>query len=322
MVSRQKWLDLTDKILGHDFLTPCLAEVFGPEVLRHLLPFRWFGVDQGRAVQNAFEEAVQQDTGSVGVAFGNLLSSYSTERGIDLPLLFFNSTDADSGNRVVLSPRCAAGDDFESYPVEPETLDVDTAAFTSARFPIITPVAYLRDTNGKEVALVDGGYFDNTGLWTLKQVLNNLKAYRKKAYREKALDIPFQIIVIRPRYYGRNDGEQQRPTFLQDYWPYLWAVEKARQQHAVLATLDRELEDPDRVLEVPFGFPKTARIRSPSSYDDQERGLDVPLGWSLSPRARKFLKGNLSKNMSGRYFPLAGLKQYFNPTSSSAVQHH
>lgn len=88
--------------------------------------------------------------------------------GLDRPpLLMFTSTDADTGARVV----------FSNAPWRPadqlNSLSIGAAALHSARFPGISPAGAVFDGTWKRV--VDGGYFDNSGAATLREMLFEAK---------------------------------------------------------------------------------------------------------------------------------------------------
>jgi hypothetical protein len=292
-----KWVSVTDKILGQDFLTPCLAALLGPEVLQHLVPLRslgldrWLDIDRGLALENAFSQAIELHTGSVKHSAVDLVHSYHPDK--NLPLLFFNATDANSGARVVLTPRAVDTDTLDSYLAVPSDINVNDAAFISARFPLVSPVAYLEDTSGAEVALLDGGYYDNTGVWTLNQVIACLNGRRQDVAKTHS-GLSFRFIVIQPRYYTHPIKSKviQRHSHL-DFLPFLQAINAAREQHALAARI--EANDPSAAIEViRFGYgmlPKSAQ------EDDRLKGvvsdLDVPLGWALSPQDRTFLRKHL-----------------------------
>jgi hypothetical protein len=122
------------------------------------------------------------------------------------PMLFFNSTDVDTGRRVVISPVTSKlrsdvrlfGDAYdlhdlladdpdseESRPLgqqgaQPGGLERDislsTAALLSARFPLISPPGVVLNLQGRVVArLIDGGYFENFGATTAVQIAQKLK---------------------------------------------------------------------------------------------------------------------------------------------------
>lgn len=120
----------------------------------------------------------------------------------NMPALLLNTTDAGSGKRVVISP-------FDIDPLHSKdkdlcilaTLDragsglgqtvashslripLSTAAFTSARFPWVTPAATvpLRNdciTANPQARLVDGGYVENSGIETALDLIERLNSIK------------------------------------------------------------------------------------------------------------------------------------------------
>lgn len=106
-----------------------------------------------------------------------------------MPCPVFNATVVETGDRLLLAPmamRHALGsgeteDFFSLYGTK--DVDVVTAARLSATFPYVTPVCRpspaLKPESGRHVA--DGGYFDNFGVFTAVQWIENvvLKAPKK-----------------------------------------------------------------------------------------------------------------------------------------------
>ena len=113
-----------------------------------------------------------------------------------VPLLLLNGTDVGTGRRVNISPldgdaepddgsRLASGapiltpasDDVVDVLCSGEDLPLFTAAFMSARFPLVTPSAHLPQRHpgtachdGEPVDVVDGGYYDNSGASQVHEV--------------------------------------------------------------------------------------------------------------------------------------------------------
>jgi hypothetical protein len=112
------------------------------------------------------------------------------------PLLIFNATAVESGCRVLLGAASFARDAFAGaivYPVDQYDLEVVTAARLSASFPYLSPtsraeVEVLREADREregpartcsdlEIAgqhIVDGGYYDNYGVVTAMQWLDQV----------------------------------------------------------------------------------------------------------------------------------------------------
>jgi hypothetical protein len=116
---------------------------------------------QGRPVSNALlDEKLREDSAQ--------------------PLLIFNATNVQDGQRVLLSQPMLCPSD--GWCAQPAGLLVD--ATDSARFPLVSPararVVYHVDPERKTVtvterAVVDGGYFDNSGVSALVDVIGALK---------------------------------------------------------------------------------------------------------------------------------------------------
>jgi hypothetical protein len=290
-----KWLDLTDRILSHDFLNPCLAALLGPEVLQRVRPRflfgHWLGIDRGVTLQDAFLRAAQLHLGSSEPVNVNLFDSYDPTK--NLPLLFLNATAADSGARKVLTPRAVNADALENYLAAPSDIGVNDAAFISARFPLISPICYLQDSSDCEVALVDGGCYDNTGIATLNEVLAGLSNRRESMAKNHA-GLSFRFIVIRPRYHLRpTESKSGKIAMHLDVLPVLGAINAAREQYASAAKI--QINDSSDTLEtIEFGhhtFPDVASADGESKIVASD--LEVPLGWSLSKKDRDFLHHDL-----------------------------
>jgi hypothetical protein len=81
------------------------------------------------------------------------------------PLLLFSATDADTGERVIFSN--AKWQPHAGY----NSMAIGVAALHSARFPVISPAGAVWD-GSKWIRVADGGYFDNSGAATLRQMLS------------------------------------------------------------------------------------------------------------------------------------------------------
>src|SRR6185503_17993739 len=80
------------------------------------------------------------------------------------------------------------------------TVSLATAAFLSARFPLVTPEAELpstSDTSKTGERLVDGGYFENSGAATLLELLASLRICEAHSDTTRPAFMP---VVIRIGY--------------------------------------------------------------------------------------------------------------------------
>jgi hypothetical protein len=82
-------------------------------------------------------------------------------------------------NGPVSDPAKANGSSIEGdgRPAKTRDIDLGMAALNSARFPLVSPPAEIRDNSGEVVdGLVDGGYFENFGVQTATEMAQAVKA--------------------------------------------------------------------------------------------------------------------------------------------------
>ena len=171
-------------------LRPCAAYLFrwdllGPPLaglLIHDLPFGAWRVQRGQALEEAMETAwfASLETGSFEAPFRDLWR----DDPYGLPSLILNTTSVDTGERHVVSNlstqgRLGTAPDVEA--VVGGSLRLSTAVFLSARFPVISPEAIADVPNRGVRAWVDGGYFNNSGMAAVAQLLTSIEPVLRSA---------------------------------------------------------------------------------------------------------------------------------------------
>lgn len=196
-----KPLGFVQNVLGADYLSPVIAGMFYPDLLQRFSPFPLFP-SRGHFLEQAFRrgwdtriDAALEDAGCSRNArapspdsllakdYASLWTDVGKEMGNGkvrtpwIPLVFANSTHDESGRRVIFSPvRMVRGGqaqgfsdlflnayDFYDDFGRGQPIDAASAIHNSARFPIVSPAGRLPTGQGH---LVDGGYFDSSGLIT------------------------------------------------------------------------------------------------------------------------------------------------------------
>jgi predicted acylesterase/phospholipase RssA len=188
---------IANEVLARDFLTPLFAAGLYTDVVQRFLFFSVGSFDRARALEIGFEDAWQRVTGNNQFAqdFNNLWPDFAHQA---TPALFLNTTRVETGERMVVS---------NLYPLDPRfnrvisfadldstrRIRLSTAATLSARFPIVTPVGGIavRDSTYR---YADGGYFDNSGVITLAEMLSVLRVGEPGGNPRLP---PFRVIVIR-----------------------------------------------------------------------------------------------------------------------------
>ena len=209
---RADWRGCLQKILAEDFLSPVIAGLGFRDVLGFIgavVPGCWWP-DRGRRIETAIAQAYLRFAGAPE-------SGCPAERrhGLDTPfaalgdpkswspVLMLNSTTSESGKRFVfsgISPYINDGptrwlqdayDFHESFPGS--DIRLVAAAHNSARFPVISPAGALygppQDPPPAKLVrpepltkLVDGGYFDNYGASTARDLAEALQGQGLKPF--------------------------------------------------------------------------------------------------------------------------------------------
>jgi hypothetical protein len=164
-------------------LRPCVAyvlewDLLGPPLgalLFNDIPFGWHERRRATDLEQGLEYAWFAST--EGRQFDQPLQALWHDDPYRVPSLILNTTSARDGRRVVVSNLFAQGEltvepDVEAQLGHPVRLS--TAAFLSARFPLISPEATFDLTEAgkpRAVRLVDGGYFNNAGTASIASLL-------------------------------------------------------------------------------------------------------------------------------------------------------
>ena len=189
-----------------NFLSTSLVKLMGADFWRTVIPpFYYLSTKRDRANNLEWEwsHGVQRAINLLGysgdsVAFQRpYLAHYYTSPGeirTDLPLYLPNTTHVGSGNRSLISPVKIfdpidhSTDFFAFNGMHKKDLPLATAALMSARFPYINPGGLVPPDD----QFVDGGYYENIGGVTAKELLDKLEAN----LREKQLDSIVQIHLV------------------------------------------------------------------------------------------------------------------------------
>jgi hypothetical protein len=302
------WVEVTDAVLRRDMLSPPLASLLLPDLAQRFLPWAIDRFDRGRALEGAFEKAWAEGTRGDGDAHGGdefarpfyFLNQDFANRCV--PALFLNTTRVETGDRMVISTLYPSDPGFSGLQslaeIDPGmSLNLSAAVGLSARFPVITPSGFLpicepiRQTRPvptlAKYRYVDGGYFENSGITTLTEILTALR--------------PDQSIPGRPRWYPiliriGFSGQAERPTAPYPPVPGPCPTRPRRSdgfdealtplktlyntRDARGATADEHLKTQVRLLQ------EAGRRIERIEFDFRERQVPLALGWLLSNKAR------------------------------------
>lgn len=185
----------------NDFLTPVLVGMLGRD--------SWFFIlgscvkDRGALQEIAWETHAKHAKFTLDTPFATFWDTRGVNRNLDMPLLFSNTYDINDAVKGISAPVNLKKDDFPAGLLVQQALNEDpskgkktmrlsTAAFTSARFPFISPTGKLNDFHH----FTDGGTLENSGgetAWQVKQVFE--RNLRELNAGQQTID-PINIIVI------------------------------------------------------------------------------------------------------------------------------
>jgi hypothetical protein len=172
--------DEIDGMLARDFLSDTLGAMLFPDLLQRFLPLPILN-DRAVALDQSFERAWKSAHSEDPTRLKDSFHELWGKDPFRVPLLFFNSTVVETGQRAINAPIATLTQDAD--PAFTDTLSVgrligtelplSTAALLSARFTYVSPAALI-DTHGQHdpnwIRLVDGGYFDNSGAVTAQEI--------------------------------------------------------------------------------------------------------------------------------------------------------
>lgn len=172
-----------DRLLQADLLAPVSASFLFPDLLQRFVPFPVVAFDRARAFEAGMEQAWTTQVSPVSNPLREPFWRHWRADG-SVPMLFLNTTVADTGQQVPLAP-VNFSDQPSTFVTDIRTLreraelpddqdvPLSTAMSLSARFPLVMP-AGLVETPTKSLRVVDGGYYENSGVDTATEIIQRL----------------------------------------------------------------------------------------------------------------------------------------------------
>lgn len=289
--------------LGDNFLAPVLAKMVAPDFLQWFVPVPVRSFDRGWALEDAwaagYRRATKRDRFSE--RFQDLWSGGATS----LPALFLNGAHVQTGRRLLLSHLSWAPEDIPDSGDLHELLGADlplkTAVHNSARFAYVSPAGRLVSKDGEHGHVVDGGYFENSGMATLHDIWHALSEKSQHAH-----DARFVVLYLcnSPSRCWLGDGGQKRdeplarPQNLAELFSPIRALLGARDARGALALAEirREGPGPRRPPEHAIEFVEFGVCRD---LDETQRRAPLPLGWQLSEGVRRVMTEQLAGRCPG-----------------------
>ncbi len=336
--AKDKLRGMTDEILGKDVLSPLLASTLYPDLLQRFLFFPVHRFDRARSVEDALGYYWNSATGGTEFykdfylydLYQDPTTNQSTFATRSTPALFLNTTRVETGEQMVISNLNPAGPDAERNKrlngltsladVHPTvSLPLSTAAYLSARFPVVASAGYLptqvQDSRGQlkdsKFRYVDGGYFENSGTATVLDLLSAMRL--NDAATAAGVDI--QIIVIRIgtdpgplKYKWHGLGEITSPIFALLNAGTARGTLATRELETALAQLNDQTQKGEGNASKEPEIAMTQRIEAaaPASqfslrsadevhFQINQTDVRLPLGYLLSKEARDNMNDQIDR---------------------------
>ncbi len=264
-------------VIEADYLSNVTAALIYPEFIQALWPLPIPGFDRSRYLEDSWKNqyAHSLKEGSLDTPFLDLWKGYHFYN----PQLFLNASLVETGQKVIISSvkidSTFFPDVIDFHQATGVDIPIKTAASLGARFPYITSAGTIQDRQGKPWGnLVDGGYYENTGLGTSLQLLNTILT--ELDANPTLPNVKLMLIFIQNGDYALKDGAN--PDFLIDLTapPKAFLNTWGRQSVSIGETADMFCSKLERNVQ----FIKFELDRSRQHY----RAV-LPLGWFLSERA-------------------------------------
>jgi hypothetical protein len=316
--------DAATRALSIDYLSSIIGYFFYPDLMQQFLPFPVQMFDRSHALEEGLMRSLSRVPGrpleqSAGEFYGPC-------RGL-LPVLLLNATESETGQRAILThldtskfvqtfqlrgvPASAPASVRGTCVRDPSTDHQSMAGLMhhSARFPIVSPAGSVTDrcdrdrmVYGRPVIahLVDGGYFDNSGIVTAMETIHQMQQAAGAGGPSR-----YHLLVIDndayPECGSHLDGQchpaSDRPSdyphvgeFLHEIVPIIGGLYNVRDGHVHEALAQAMLDvgrDPAvdivQIYRLPApGAPSPLAAAASPSPAASEADVEAPLGWALS----------------------------------------
>ena len=288
------WNAFGPAFFAEDYLAPLVAGLLYPDLVQRFLPIMLLP-DRARYLELGWEAGFARAldagkrSGGIDGPFALLSPPRPGQAGAWLPILLNNGTHQQSGARILTTPLAVTPHAFpltiDFYETtKGKDIPISTAAHNTARFPVFSPSGSLNDGTGH---VIDGGYLENMGAATAQDLLLAIGRAGQRDARFRPIVIQITNDSKISTDYGSPDAQVPRShvagPFNDLVGPLLGIVQayqgRALEAGARLAHFTRS--DAAALFGVE---PIYVHFRLFPTGDEKE---PAPLGWVLSPQARR-----------------------------------
>jgi hypothetical protein len=284
------WEQEADDMLGRDYLSPTFANALFPDLIQRFIPVPVFD-DRAISLEKSWERAWAEAHPSDPNRFAAPFNALWARNPHQVPLLFLNGTMVESGQRSIMEPLANVGDEDANFSgavrlsvVLGPQVPLSTAVLTSARFTYVSPVGVLAMPSGatSRARVADGGYFDNSGGITARQIIQAIS----DEYNARNSPREMKIVVLHIRN-APPDDESSRAGLGTLPNGRVWLGEILS---PVLALLDVRGAHGEQSVDDLIVRSSTREFHDVKLY---RTGTAIPLGWALSCEAQTEMEQQL-----------------------------
>lgn len=299
------------KVIRDDYLSAVSSTLLFPESIQRLVPVPFPALERAKWLEDSWAGSYRNNLG-LPTLDSSLTQLYQTPNGYNynLPSLVLNGTLAESGQKIITSNLKLDPHYFKNVVSTLDVVGTDvplkTAASLCSRFPVVTNGGLIqKDTllgNGRKQHygghVVDGGYFDNSGVETCIQLLNNLvPSIRRLDTAERVTIIPYILFIQNSNTIGNLP--RKRSILQEIQIPLLaffnaWDNGSTTRDNMFNSFMDR------------FTNPKTNYLTLRLAYNEK-----YPLGWFMSDSVARSISQQAKDSISLKNKELVRLKSAF-----------
>jgi hypothetical protein len=305
-----QYQSIADAFFDHDFLTPVLAGLLFPDFLQLFLPFAVPPLDRVHAFERSLETAWSRIPSKPLLEFNTSFRKLWSPEGAT-PALLLNTTEASIGISEIIAPFVIQSwlmPQTQAFLGAVNDLPLSTAAGLSSRFPWLTPAGTFKAYDA-EFQGADGGYFENSGVDTVHNIVRELRRKQpslpatqvESSSRLEPQDPNRLHLVVKGRTRVASFKliiihAEAIPSFTTpagEIFAPIHAMLSAREQRAAAARRAALMSMCPACLTTSFRITDSVRYQTLTL-----KNTGVPLGWWLSRGSRAHIRGDVGNNTS------------------------
>jgi hypothetical protein len=297
------------RFAGDNVLGGAVTGMLFPDLLQRFLPVT-FLPDRAEALERSWEDAwasIDPKAPSAALMREPFLNLAPRAGEPWRPILIVQGASENGGRRFLTSGVKFACDEIDADDFLNSVghdVAASTAILNGARFPWVSPGgtfsgARCGTTVKQTDHILDGGYFDNAGAETLREMVRALHAIRAEAHENDPLDIVFVLIG-----YRNPDTSRSTPALaVNDVFAPLFGLFASMPAHESHLAREMKLvgqskiEDADpyvsRMNGGDFDYAAIALCKGKIEAGGELKDYEPPMDWTLSGKAKRYIENSV-----------------------------